>query len=182
MEAILWSLVLVAEFLLGSSLALSVLRPERRVWPPPGRDSWQFWFVWLLIVFVYLGIAGLVVLDWNSFVFPDWLRYFVGLPLFAAGLFLAFSGLAGLGTHNSAGLSGEFVANGLYRYSRNPQYLGDILNLVGLALLSNVGSAVLPCLLGVLLYSLWPLSEEPWLRERFGAAYERYCRQVPRFL
>ena len=171
-----------AELLLGLALALSILKPERRVWPPPGRDSWQFGFVWGLTIFVFLGVAVLVVWDWNSFVFPNWLRYFVGATLFLGGLVLAFSGIAGLGAYNSAGLKGKFVTKGLYRYSRNPQYLGDMVSFVGLVLFSNAGSVVLPGLVAALLFALWPLCEEPWLKERFGAAYERYCEQVPRFL
>ena len=172
---------LAAELVLGISLIVSIISPANRIWPTPGWQSWQFWFVWILILFVFAALGVLALQDWNSFLFPDWLRYVVGLPLFVGGLVLAFSGVGRLGAYNSVGLEGKLTITGLYRYSRNPQYLGDVASLLGLVLFSNAVLVLLPGLLGALLFALWPFSEEPWLRERFGADYERYCKQVPRF-
>ena len=177
----LFYLTLVAELALGVSLVVSVVNPTHRVWPTPGWESWQFWFIWVLIIFALASLGILALLDWNSFIFPGWLRYVVGLPLFLGGLVLPFSGVGRLGTYTSIGLKGKLTTTGLYRYSRNPQYLGDITCLIGVILLSNATIVLLPGLLGALLFALWPFSEESWLRERFGADYERYCRQVPRF-
>ena len=178
----LLSFTLLAELLLGGGLALSILRPERRIWPPPSRNSWQFWFVWLLFGSAVFGIALSAVLEWNSFIFSDRLRYGVGLPMLAGGLALAFWGSGILGWRRTSGQKGVLKTDGLYRYSRNPQYLGDSLNFVGLVLFSNATLVVVPGLLAALLFVLWPFSEEPWLKERFGEAYERYCERVPRFL
>ena len=177
----LFYLILAVELALGISLVISILSPLHRVWPTPGWKGWQFWFVWALILFVFVALGVLALLDWNSFIVPDWLRYVVGLPLFAGGLLLAFSGVGRLGAYNSAGLKGKLTTPGLYRYSRNPQYLGDAAGLIGLVLFSNASLVTLPGLFGALLFILWPFTEEPWLRARFGADYERYCEQVPRF-
>lgn len=49
-------------------------------------------------------------------------------------------------------------------------------------LLSNAALVVVPGLLAALLFASWLFSEEPWLKERFGEDYERYCERVPRFL
>ncbi len=178
---VLFYLTLAAELALGISLVISILSPAHRVWPTPGWKSPQFWFVWVLILFVFVALGVLALLDWNSFIVPDWLRYVVGLPLFAGGLLLAFSGVGRLGASNSAGLKGKLTTTGLYRYTRNPQYLGDAATLIGLVLFSNAALVILPGLLGALLFILWPFTEEPWLRERFGTDYDRYCKQVPRF-
>lgn len=178
----LFWMTLSAESLLALGLLVSILRPERRVWPPPGRNSWQFWAVWGLFVLAVLGLVALAVLDWNSFIFPGWLRYFVGLPMLVGGLTLAFYGSGVLGWRRTSGQKGALKTDGLYRYSRNPQYLGDIINFIGLVLFSNAGLVLGPGLLAAALFALWPFSEEPWLRERFSEAYERYCEQVPRFL
>lgn len=172
---------LAAELLLGIGLIVSILSPAHRVWPTPGWQSPQFWFVWVLILFVFASLGGLALSSWNTFVSPAWLRYMVGFPLFAGGLVLAFSGVGRLGAYNSAGLKGKLTTTGLYRYSRNPQYLGDAASLVGLVLFSGATPVILPGLFGALLFVLWPFTEEPWLRERFGADYEHYCKQVPRF-
>ena len=178
---LIFYLTLAAEFALGVSLVVSIVNPARRIWPTPGWKSPKFWFVWVLILFIFASLSRLALSDWNSYVFPGWLRYVVGFPLFLGGLVLAFSGVGRLGAYNSAGLKGKLTTTGLYRYSRNPQYLGDAASLVGLVLFSNANLVVLPGLLGALLFVLWPFTEEPWLKKRFGADYERYCKQVPRF-
>lgn len=182
MTDIVFGLVLASELILGAGLVTSILWPKWRVWPPPSRQSWQFWFVWILFAIAYAGLIVLAVLDWDSFMFPLWLRYAVGLPLFIGGLFLAFWGAGVLGWRPTQGLKGDLKTEGLYRYTRNPQYLGDILNLVGLVLFSNAMLVLAPSLLAALLFVLWPFTEEPWLKDRFGAAYERYCARVPRFV
>ncbi len=180
---ILWlsGLTLSAEALLGLALLISIKKPKHRIWPPPKKQSWQFWLVWTAVVSMYLGLTTLAVLDWNNSIFPDWLRYFVGLPLLLGGLVLAFWGSGILGWKRTSGQKGDLQTDGLYRYSRNPQYLGDSINLIGLALFVNSSYALLPALFGAALYIFWPLTEEPWLRERFGAAYEHYYQRVPRF-
>lgn len=75
------------------------------------------------------------------------------------------------------------VVRGLYRYVRNPMYVGVLLVLLGEALLFK--SLPLLCYaigfwtvahLFVLLY------EEPTLRRQFGESYESYCRKVHRWL
>ena len=178
----LFYLTLAGELVLGVSLIVSVVNPARRIWPPPSRKSWQFWLVWSLIAFIFPSLGVLAASSWNSFVFPDELRYLVGFPLAMSGLVLYVLGISGLGTYNSAGLRGELMTGGLYRYTRNPQYLGGVVGLIGLVWFSNATLVLLPGLLAVLLFALWPFSEEPWLRERFGRDYERYCERVPRFL
>ena len=71
---------------------------------------------------------------------------------------------------------------GLYRFSRNPQYVGAIPALLGYAIMCNS----LLGLIAALLVSGWlahvPFAEEPWCREHLGAAYEEYAAKVPRFV
>lgn len=76
----------------------------------------------------------------------------------------------------------ELVVRGLYRYTRNPMYVGVLTVLLGEALwfgsrrlLGYAGVVALFFNLFILLY------EEPYLRWRFGDAYRRYCAAVPRW-
>ncbi|MBI3320073.1 MAG: isoprenylcysteine carboxylmethyltransferase family protein [Candidatus Omnitrophica bacterium] len=77
----------------------------------------------------------------------------------------------------------QFVANGPYRYVRNPMFLGVFLTLGGEALAcgSPVIGAYLLVVIGVahLVVRVW---EEPQLRRRFGPAYHAYQQQVPRWI
>ena len=77
----------------------------------------------------------------------------------------------------------ELVVRGLYRRVRNPMYVGVMSILLGevwlfasRTLLWYAGLVFIGFNLFVLLY------EEPTLRGKFGAAYERYCAAVPRWL
>ena len=77
----------------------------------------------------------------------------------------------------------KMVVQGPYRRVRNPMITG-----VGLVLLGEavaLGSVPIAIELGVfaLANALWmPLVEEPGLARRFGAEYESYRREVPRWI
>ncbi len=77
----------------------------------------------------------------------------------------------------------ELVVAGLYRYVRNPQYVGVVLIIVGEALLSGMvilfGYAALMAI-GYHLFVRY--YEEPTLGRLFGEPYARYRAAVPRWL
>ena len=115
----------------------SVARPDRRIWPPPGPGSWQYVVTWILS-FVACGLnASLLVLAWNSWVFPGRLRLLVGIPLALLGAVLALWGVRSVGWKNSSGLGDGFLTAGPYRFTRNPQYLGDDVLSLGLGIIAN---------------------------------------------
>jgi protein-S-isoprenylcysteine O-methyltransferase Ste14 len=77
----------------------------------------------------------------------------------------------------------ELVIAGLYRYVRNPQYVGVVLVVVGEGLLT--GAAVLfgyAALLAVGYHLFVRYYEEPTLGRLFGEQYARYREAVPRWL
>lgn len=75
------------------------------------------------------------------------------------------------------------VQSGIYKYSRNPIYLADILILAGLVLrLDAVLSLVLVPILVWLLERRFILSEEDRLRRIFRADFARYERKTRRWI
>jgi len=77
----------------------------------------------------------------------------------------------------------KLVTRGLYRYSRNPMYVGVLTVIFAWAVLyRSRGVAVYALVVAVCFYSFVVFFEEPILRRRFGADYEHYCREVPRWL
>ena len=75
------------------------------------------------------------------------------------------------------------VAQGPFRFTRNPMYLGMVGLVTGIAF--GVGSAMpllVPPLFFALLDRRFVRNEERFLRERFGSAYDDYCRRVRRWL
>ncbi len=182
MKAMILSATLVAEAFLGGSLVVTLLSPRFRVWPPPKRTSWQYVFTWGLTLVSFAGILALGILDWDSFVLRHWLRFPIGIAIIASSLVLVMWAIRTLGLHASQGLEGRLVEQGPYRFTRNPQYVADIAMLAGFAILSNSILALFTSLLGMAWFVLAPYTEEPWLRERYGADYDVYMRKVPRFL
>jgi protein-S-isoprenylcysteine O-methyltransferase Ste14 len=77
----------------------------------------------------------------------------------------------------------ELVVSGLYRYVRNPMYVGVVLVLLGESALSHSTRLLLYTGVWFLIVNLFVmLYEEPTLRARFGASYEQYRRSVGRWI
>ncbi|HMS00291.1 MAG: isoprenylcysteine carboxylmethyltransferase family protein [Anaerolineales bacterium] len=77
----------------------------------------------------------------------------------------------------------ELVIAGLYRYVRNPIYVGAMLFQVGYILWFGSALGIAYALLFFLGFNgLIFIVEEPILRNQFGAAYEEYCQRVPRWI
>jgi protein-S-isoprenylcysteine O-methyltransferase Ste14 len=74
------------------------------------------------------------------------------------------------------------VRTGLYARVRHPRYLQMGLALLGYALVTNHLSTYVLALLWLPGVYVIVLFEEYELRERYGAEYDQYCREVPRFL
>ena len=74
------------------------------------------------------------------------------------------------------------VADGPYRYVRNPLYLGIWANTVALALLMPVSGAIF-AIAGIVLFQFRIiLAEEGFLTAKLGAPYCEYCARVPRIV
>lgn len=75
------------------------------------------------------------------------------------------------------------VTSGIYRYSRNPMYLGLLFVLVGWALwLSNVIAFLLPPFFVFYINRFQIEPEERALSAKFGEAFRKYRRLVRRWL
>ncbi len=174
-------IVLGIELLLACSLLAGIAWPDRRVWPPPGKPSWQFWWIWTLTVSSLLGLFLVAAIDWNTFVFEHWSRFLLGGSLFVGGSVFALWGVFTIGWGATTGLKARLITTGPYRYTRNPQYVGDFAVLLGIAVFSNSLLAMILSIAGIFCFWMTPLAEEPWLRQQYGRDYEEYCRAVPRF-
>lgn len=89
----------------------------------------------------------------------------------------------GKGTISPIDPTKKLVAKGLYRYSRNPMYVGAMTLLIGEAIFWQ--SLMLALYAGTVFiaFNLFIiLHEEPRLRRDFGAEYEEYFRNVRRWL
>ena len=77
----------------------------------------------------------------------------------------------------------ELVANGFYRYVRNPMYVGILAALLGHFLWFGYWNLLLYAVVVFLAFhSFVTYYEEPALKRKFGAAYEDYLQNVPRWI
>ena len=75
------------------------------------------------------------------------------------------------------------VTGGLYRYTRNPMYLGMVLLLVGVAIALGSPGAWLPIPVFVwIIHARFIVGEERFLEQTFGESYVAYKRGVRRWL
>ena len=76
----------------------------------------------------------------------------------------------------------ELVTGGVYRWTRNPQYLGWSLVLAGTALAHRSWRGLALAAVYPAAIRMWLPHEERHLERRFGHAYHEYRRQVRRWI
>jgi len=75
------------------------------------------------------------------------------------------------------------VTEGMFRHSRNPMYVGKFFMVLGAGIASNRWPSMLAISAAYLfMYQCVILAEEDYLRRKFGAAFDEYCRRVPQWL
>lgn len=149
---------------------------------------WPFWEPWIglttkstwLILSADLARGG-----WLGFEPATTVLLVVAIVFAALGAWLRVWGAAyvGSGVVASPGMHGDvLLADGPYRRTRNPLYLGLLLHTVAVALLMPPAGAVFAIAAVWIMQVRLALAEEPFLLKRFGEAYRIYEAKVPRFL
>jgi protein-S-isoprenylcysteine O-methyltransferase Ste14 len=117
---------------------------------------------------------------------PAWQRA-AAASLIVAGLVPLLESIArfvrvGRGTLMPNVPTEQLVATGLYLFVRNPMYVGDLVVLAGEALLfRSYWMVAYAAAIWLGLDQFIRRYEEPTLRRRHGAEYQRYCEQVRRW-
>lgn len=109
-----------------------------------------------------------------------------GVLLAVAGAMIAFAAQMSMGASWRVGVqegeSGALVTGGLFRFSRNPTFVGQALLLAGMALAIPSLPTFLAVVLFVLSASVQIRVEERVLLAAHGAAYRRWSAQAPRWI
>lgn len=112
----------------------------------------------------------------------------LALVIVAAGVLLLGTCIlefarSGRGTLSPVDPPKHLVVQGLYRYVRNPMYVGVSTIVLGQALLIRSLDLVIYWACFFVVVNVFIMAyEEPWLRRRFGASYEDYYRHVGRWI
>jgi len=115
-------------------------------------------------------------------------RMWAALPVLAAGIAIAVAGVIQFRrSHTTVNpmtpeRTSALVSSGIYRYTRNPMYLGMALAYATVALMFNALWPLLllvPVLVVIRYYVIG--REERYLAQRFGQPYLDYCTRVRRW-
>jgi protein-S-isoprenylcysteine O-methyltransferase Ste14 len=118
---------------------------------------------------------------------PFLLSIVSGFPVLLIGEFIRFWGVsfAGSETRTTNGVgSSRLVTGGPFAYIRNPLYVGNMLIYLGVGIMSWAGFPLFPLL--TLLYFVFQYAmivslEEEHLEQTYGAEYQNYKKDVPKF-
>ncbi|QNF35590.1 isoprenylcysteine carboxylmethyltransferase family protein [Adhaeribacter swui] len=144
----------------------------------------------LLFIFLYLALFIPSPDIFTPQMFGDnyyWWPIILGLTITIAGQVIrgATIGLAYIirGGKDKKVYAEELVTQGIFNHCRNPLYVGNILMLLGVGILSNsliyVG-ILIPLFLFI--YQAIVLAEENFLRNKFGTQFDAYCSRVNRWI
>jgi protein-S-isoprenylcysteine O-methyltransferase Ste14 len=110
--------------------------------------------------------------------FPFWI---VGLTILL-WCFWDFT-FKGRGTPAPVDPPKELVATGFYRYVRNPMYVSILTILIGHFLWFGYWNLLIyTAVVFVCFHTFVTFYEEPALKRKFGASYEGYLHEVPRWI
>lgn len=115
------------------------------------------------------------------------LLQFAAITIFAIGavillICIADFAVKGKGTLSPADPTKKLVISGLYRYSRNPMYVGVTLMLAGEAIFfQSTALWIYTALVFTAFFLFVRFFEEPRLLSDFGDAYKNYCKSVRRW-
>lgn len=143
-----------------------------------------------LFIFLYLCLFIPSPALFNSALFGEnyyWWPIIIGLIITISGQLIrgATIGLAYIvrGGKDKKVYAEHLVTEGIFNHCRNPLYVGNVLMLVGVGILSNsllYVAVFIPLFLFI--YQTIVLAEENFLRKKFGEAFEAYCDRVSRWM
>jgi protein-S-isoprenylcysteine O-methyltransferase Ste14 len=141
----------------------------------------------LFVVLIAAGVALRYVVAPPPLPFARALQIVVGAVLAVAALLL---GGSAFGLFKTAGQNPKpwtpktvLVAEGAYRFTRNPMYVGMMTLEIGIGLmLGNLWVVLLAAVYLVVVHYTAVLPEEAYLDEKFGDSYRQYKQRVRRYL
>jgi protein-S-isoprenylcysteine O-methyltransferase Ste14 len=143
----------------------------------------------------YISKYSIIVL-WGAMVLQSWginlspilipeLLRWISLCLWTLGFMLLFLGRFGLGNSFRLGSPKEDTSlktDGIFRFSRNPMYVGVYATLLASTLYTLNPVVLLVTIFVIAVHHKIVLAEEEHMKKVFGDEYLNYCRHVRRYI
>ncbi|MEI8199475.1 MAG: isoprenylcysteine carboxylmethyltransferase family protein [Eubacteriales bacterium] len=142
-------------------------------------------FAAVFLLAAAIQIAGILLVDiLPVFILNNWIRYF-GIMISASGIIVLDISMAALGDSWRGGLDynqrTELITTGIYKFSRNPAFVGFDLFFIGMSLLfSNIINLTVSGIL-ILVIHQQIADEEKFLTAVFGDKYLDYQRKTGKY-
>jgi len=121
----------------------------------------------------------------GAFGLPDVVRI-LGIVISSLGVVFFVLAVTAMQNNWRAGVDKEqntsLVSNGIYRYSRNPAFVGFFLLYIGTALTVPNITIVVFAVISIIVFHLQVLEEEKFLSSSFGESYDSYEKRTARYL
>ena len=164
-------------YFIGLILSASLYSKEARAWlfnNPQEASKSAFMFIRLfgqLAMMAYIVMMVFTPMKIGSPVF------LVGAAFYFIGFILEMSALY----YFRKAPVGQPVVNGPYRASRNPQWLGLFLVLLGSAIAAGIWLYIGLVVLVGIIYHKQVLDEEKACIKKYGESYREYMERIPRY-
>lgn len=143
----------------------------------------------LLLVLIVVAAMAVLAKYWPALHFGLPFSFAIAASFILLGILVALLGVLAFRRANTTvdprypDKSATLVSSGIYRYSRNPMYLGFLLVLLGVACyLSNLLAFILLPLFVLYMNKFQIVPEERWMQQKFAAQFTRYQAKVRRWL
>lgn len=113
----------------------------------------------------------------------------IAITFLLTGTSIALAGVSAFRTHSTTvnpttpQMSSTVVKTGIYRFTRNPMYLGFSLILIGQAIYLSNAASVLGIPIFITYINIFQIKpEERFLTDKFGEKFSEYMQSVPRWI
>lgn len=139
-------------------------------------SGWEKYHYQLAAVGKLLTAASLILVVFSPIKFNTPL-FWLGLMIYLTGFAVMFVGLLVFRTTPA----GQPVRDGIYQYSRNPQWVGLAMIFLGTSISCGNGLALLLITTAVILFHYRLLGEESACLQEYGQPFQQYLDTVPRY-
>ena len=149
-----------------------------------------YFLIWILVLGLYTAVFSFCPSGYKYF-FPMYylesgILQITGLVLLLVSLIWTYIAQADM--HGSwrigidEAVKTDLVTNGIFRFSRNPIYLGMLASVLGLVLVTPNALTVMLLMIGFVLIQIQVRLEEDFLDKTHGTVYKDYKLRVARFI
>ena len=124
-----------------------------------------------------IALVNIITILFSRLVFGN-ICFIVGIVVYVLGLSVFIISLI---TYSKISLD-KPVRDGIYKLSRNPQMIGIWSIFLGIGLMIGSVATLLLLTVGIITSHQSTLAEEQFCLRAYGSEYERYMREVPRYI